>query len=546
MAAPVHESPPAAAGARCKIIVRRGALFLFVYFILLFHINDFVGDGMARATMTLTLAIVEKGTLTIDDYLAGNTELAYHDGHFYSGMPPGQSMVAVPIYWVLRPAVSIVSRWLQPAAARVHGGERHRLDVPYVTRYTVLLVLFQVLVALPAAALVPVLVYDLMAEAIGHEAQPPCLALLLPLGTLWWAYGAGSGPRTMGTCLLLLPIWWVVCRRERAPENGARWAAAGLGAGLALAAMIRYEFVVPGLIVVVWFMCRARRGELTLLLLGLALFGGAGLWYHDRCYGGPLRPAYSRKLTPIPGIEGRWGHSAEGLERVEVNGTIFAVNDECRSLGLRPGNISTALWASPESLLRFTPALILAPWGLWCLWRRGSGARAIGIGATTFVAVGLALLMIMPHAGFEGSVGPRYVLWTLPFWMLLIAPVWVLLPNVVRWLLFGLSFAPSYLAGMFTQRLDSAWNFGLVGRWGLGNYLLSRAQEAGLPVSPAMSTVIALGFWALAIIIFFWPRSPWCMLSCWERERHKPPPRKGDFQPAKGGDKSRTPARPMA
>ncbi len=473
-------------------------LFLLLLMLYVFHVNDFVSDPMAIASMTLTMSIVDHGTVVIDDYAHGLIELAYRDGRFYSGMPPGQSFLALPIYAVLRPALVPAARALHPVMNRLPPA-RGRFDQPYMVRRVLLLLVFQLLIAIPAAAVAPVMVYDL---ARRHDSTRRCalsLALLLGVGTLWWSYGGGAGHRLIPATLLLLPLWWLVCRRDAIAPRRAAWEAAAIGAGVGMALSIRYDPALVAVPVSLYFLARTGRANALRFAIGAVLMLSVTGLYHYRCFGSPLTTPYDVKLSGLPLVIHEYHDSIEGLERVTFDGVDWAVYSQNRRW-FNLDNLGEALVVNPQAMWRFTPPLALALVGLWVLRRDGVG-RGYSLAVAGGVVAGLVILVLMPHPGFRGAVGPRYLLSSLPYWVLLLGPVWGRLPTVVRGVLAAASFGPCYLAAMFTTRLDAAWDFTLLGRFGLSNYLFSRAHEIGMGVAPVVSTAICLVFWlALAML----------------------------------------------
>ncbi|MFW5866385.1 MAG: hypothetical protein ACOCX2_01125 [Armatimonadota bacterium] len=489
-------------------VSRRLALFIFVYVILLFHISGYIGNEMATTTLSVSMAVVEEGRLTIDSYIDGARELAYRDGHFYSGMPPGQAFIGVPLYFVLRPAISTAAETIGPRIAGIEASHTYDLDKDFAVRRLLLLVAFTVLITIPCAAATCVMVVDL-AERVGKRVGALGV-LLLPLCTIWWSYGTEYGPRVMGGFMLLLPIWWVFVGRDGASERRHRVMAVACGAGLAMAPLIRYEMIFPVLVVGLWLVWKLRwRRSIVVVLAGLAV-AGPGAAYHYECFGSPTATAYSQKIWGAEKLEPMTGHSPEGLPIVMYEGREHVIFDQSEWLALTFSTIPEALWSHPESLLRFSPFLILLPWGTWLLLKTGGG-REVALLSGGILAAVLLVLALMPNAGIIGTIGPRYLLWALPAMTLLTLSAWNRLPQALRWLLFAASFAPSYLAAMLTSHTRHAWSFWQLREFGLTNYTLSRMQEAGVIGSPMLSTAIVLVFWAIVAAIFLRSGSRWCI-----------------------------------
>ncbi len=485
---------------------RRLVLFLFVYMILLFHISGYVGNEMATATLSVSMAIVEEGRLTIDSYIDGARELSYHEGHFYSGMPPGQSFIATPLYFAIRPALSVIADKVVPRLEQVNAAGQYHLDREFAVRRLLLLIVFTALLAAPCAAATCLMVVDIAGapgERIGTLG-----ALLLPLCTIWWTYGTDYGPRVMGGFLLLLPIWWVFVRREAAPERTRTAMAAIMGAGLALTPLIRYELVFPAAVIGLWLLFHIKGRRAVVLLIAAVAVAGTGMAYHNHCYGAPTAVAYSKKIWPVDALPREYRHQARSQMTIRYDGTDWTVWDQRSLVSFTPGVIASGLWDNREALVRFSPFLILVPAGAVVLLRRRR-QRARGILLSGLFILSLVVLALMPHPGFRGAIGPRYLLWGVPVLVLLALPAWERLPRSARWPLFIASFAPSYLAAMLGSHTDGAWSFYQLAEFGLTNYTLSRAQQAGIIASPLASTLIVLAFWAVVAIIFLRSGSRW-------------------------------------
>src|SRR3990172_8968891 len=55
-------------------------------------------DWNINSRFDLVLAVVDKGTLAIDDYYQNTGDYASYKGHFYSDKAPGLSFLGVPAY----------------------------------------------------------------------------------------------------------------------------------------------------------------------------------------------------------------------------------------------------------------------------------------------------------------------------------------------------------------------------------------------------------------------------------------------------------------
>jgi hypothetical protein len=60
-------------------------------------------DWSQNSRLDLTLAIVDKGTLSIEDYYKNTGDYALFEGRHYLDKAPGPSLLAVPIYFIIKP-----------------------------------------------------------------------------------------------------------------------------------------------------------------------------------------------------------------------------------------------------------------------------------------------------------------------------------------------------------------------------------------------------------------------------------------------------------
>jgi len=63
-------------------------------------------DWNQNSRLDLVMAIVDKGTLSIDDYYENTGDYAIFEGHYYSTKAPGSAFLGVPVYWVFKQLVN--------------------------------------------------------------------------------------------------------------------------------------------------------------------------------------------------------------------------------------------------------------------------------------------------------------------------------------------------------------------------------------------------------------------------------------------------------
>ncbi len=87
-------------------------LFLTIWIVYIFYLQMFGSSCMANSQSALTAAIVNEGRFEIDTYYRSSCDIAFHNGHYYSGQAPGISFISVPIYAVSKPVFYLLPQEL--------------------------------------------------------------------------------------------------------------------------------------------------------------------------------------------------------------------------------------------------------------------------------------------------------------------------------------------------------------------------------------------------------------------------------------------------
>jgi hypothetical protein len=238
----------------------------------------------------LTRAIVEHGTLSIDQYAESTGDRALYDGHWYTEKPPVPSLLAVPAYACFY------------AFERLHG---RRAD--YAALWTSDVVARHVLVndtfqrglyicSLATAGLATVMTALLLFSLLRRRFTPraaligsACVVLstpLFPYSTSFYGHAVAGAFLVASLALLLL-------------EPGAspsRWSVRGAGACLVLAVGSEYVAIFPAALIGIGWLATLPRADVHKRMFDMALgalvpalvVGG----YQLACFGAPWRTGY--------------------------------------------------------------------------------------------------------------------------------------------------------------------------------------------------------------------------------------------------------------
>ncbi len=374
-------------------------LFLFV---LLFFTYAYFFPRWAswsqNSRLDLTLAIVDQGTLRIDDYYTNTGDYAAFEGHFYTDKAPGVSFLGVPVYAAYKAVAALppVARLMERIAGSsafqaTLNPEGSGLAVDKLYFMGALYAVTMAVIALPAA-LLGVLLYLYLERFLPDERLRLGAVLVYGLATPAFAY-AGMLFSHQLTAFLLFAAFLLAAEAAQRESAARLLFGAGFLAGWAVISEYPAALIAVGIgLYALWL----RRTWRTALWMGLGtLIPGALLMAYDY--------AIFRTILPV--------------------GYEYSVNyQDLHSQGLisLTGPQAAALWGitfgSFRGLFFLAPVLLLAVPGFWWWWRSGERCAEWTL---SLWAAGSFLLFngssIMWQGGY--AVGPRYLLPMLPFVM---------------------------------------------------------------------------------------------------------------------------------
>lgn len=336
----------------------------------------------------LTEALGTRGTFVLYDPGPGQAPV-------YSKYGPGQSIAALPLYWL----GTLASQGVPPEGRAWLRGAITFWFNPLVT------------------ALTAALLYHAGRRVAGHG---PALAaaLIFGLGTMAWPYTQTFFAEPF-QALLWLGAVVVIWRPGGAPPSARAYLMSGLLAGFAPAVKIQAGIGLPIIgFFALWSAYRARRFWPLALAwgLGAALPLAALALYHTALFGSPLRTGY--------GDEGRSGFITPFWE-----------------------GFSGQLWGLHRGLIWSNPLMLLALPGLAALWRRD---RWIALACAA-----LSGAQVVFHASWHawdggGAWGPRFLTPILPLLCLPLAALWSAPRSRTRWL-----YLPTATLAVFTLAVQA-------------------------------------------------------------------------------------------
>jgi hypothetical protein len=352
--------PPPASPAPGRTAYALLFLALFVPFSYFNH-SDGWNQGVRIAELH---AIVLKGTLRIDDYLAYTGDRALIDGHYYSEKAPAMAFFALPSFAITvgvqkmlgidpdsRPA-GRVSEWIATAAS------------------------VGVLTALGGVAFFALLRtrFDTLTAVLATFG--------LFLGSITWPYATSLFAHAGTIGLMAIALWGAL--GSSSPRRDV-WA--GLAAGFAVAS--EYPAFFPGAVLGLYLGTLDRR---RMWRYGLATLPAAALILINNyaISGSPFKLSYgSNPLFPELAATTSYGFSVPEM-----------------------GAMRGLLWGEYRGLFFWSPVLLLSLPGFYVMFRKD---RRVAI-----MAIISCLLILLQSAAFYtwfggNAIGPRYLSPALPF-----------------------------------------------------------------------------------------------------------------------------------
>lgn len=330
----------------------------------------------------LVSAIVDHGTLNIDAYQQLTIDKSDWQGHYYSNKAPGASLLAVPVYWVLR--------HLAPSA-----------DGPLLTLFEAYVV--RVVTTGMPFALLGVVMFRLALLCGADPRRALSMVLAYAFGSIAIIHaGLFSGHVMAGSFAFF--AFATLVRVSGSPTSGQGLASlACFGAGLlaGLAALTDFTaMLIAAFLAVYAFSLRAPLRAKLAFLLGEVVCAALLAAYNKQCFG-----------------------QAFSLSYAHLSEDEFATGAMQGFLGVSmpQAGILVKVLASPERGLFFVmPVLLLSLAGFAAFWAKREWRReATLMGAVVVGYIVFNAGLYCWHGGW--TVGPRYLVPMLPFMAFFIA-----------------------------------------------------------------------------------------------------------------------------
>jgi hypothetical protein len=355
-------------------------------------------DWNQNTRIDLAMAIVERGTLQIDDYVSNTGDYAEFNGHAYSDKAPGLSFLAAPAYTVARILTDndaaralAIQIGRSPSAAQTINRPIELVRPAEFTQAAQVAITTGLIVALPAA-LFGAALYRFLARFDLTARSRAWAVLAYGLATVVAPYSAALYGHVIAAGLLFSAWAWLAASRTRhaSPLEGI-----AIGSLLGLAVITEYPAILIAALIGLYALItqRPRRRILWIIAGGLwplVLLGA----YNTAIFGSPFILTYQYVGNPR-------------LRELIQTGVLSA--------GWPTWEAAVGLTFSPfRGLFFMSPVLLLSAIGFAITAR--DKAHRLEWWSSLSIVVAFALLVSGSAQWWGGwSVGPRYLIPLLPW-----------------------------------------------------------------------------------------------------------------------------------
>lgn len=382
---------------------------LMIYLVLsgfLFRSATLFGGNMQNSVVDLAASIVEFGSFEIDPYHANSPDIAFRDGHYYSGMAPGASLLAVPLY-----AASKISLSALPESISKRIEARFNQH-PHMARQVLTHALMTFVLGFLGGALGLWLVIRIASALTGDRTAALGTGIVYAFGTVMIYYHNSYYTQSIGVLMLLGAFYLLLVL----PATPWRLLLGGFLCGFAATVDYPYFFYGGAIAALGAFRTWRSGDRRPILFIGLGMAAPliGLLAYHWACFGGPLKTPYAFR----------------------AHGNLHA--GKYLGVGpLHPDRIM-ALFVSPhEGLLWLMPFVLLLPWNAWAMLRdrrMNADRRLLALAGIGIIGLATLYFVSVPWVSNMAAYGPRFLLAAMPFMAMLaypcrralVIPFWIL------------------------------------------------------------------------------------------------------------------------
>ncbi len=378
--------------------VKIGLNLFFILIISYAYFHQSYRNWNVVSRISLTLSLIEDGTVIINKFHEYTGDKSKYKDNYYSDKAPGLSFTALPLVAVSKTLL------------RLFGKNPH-LNNGKLNRKFGLIVYFCIVFTSGLFTAIAALLIYFVSLIIGARISGAVFAMLtFGLASPAWGWATTFfGHAMAGSCLFI--AFTIIILLNQIPPEKKRDTLLGFlaGAVLSWALVVEFPSAIPLAVIMVFGISKAikwdKKRAVRVLLsatIGGIIFVTPLLIYNFVAFDSPFAIGYN--------------HYAPDQFPEMKKGLVGITYPRLRALFM-------ILFSPYRGIFWFSPILIIAPIGIYYLWRRPD-YRGIAL-TITIISVYYPLLnssFYYWHSGW--STGPRYIIPMLPFLCLSLSMMW--------------------------------------------------------------------------------------------------------------------------
>lgn len=364
-------------------------VFLFFFVLYSYFLNMAMPTG-SGPIINATISLTDKGNFEVDR----NFDATFYNGKFYSGFPPGATLLAVPIYVITKPLIGFLNPFFArfiPIYQYPSTAASFNVVRPDFLSLNFLCALF---IAIPLSCLLIVLFYKTLGEFSNNERHKLLATISLGVGTMLFFYSTLYYTGALGM-FCLFASFYILFKIKLGKIDVKFLPLAGF---LAASVVLFHYLQIPIAILLFFYLLTFIRDKRLLLFIAGAIVPAAiVLLYHWKVFGNPFLTPYNLRITPTNGL-------APGY------------------LGLTYPHLKTLYmltFSAYRGLFVFAPVLLLALRGL-ILKIKSKWKPEMLLVLSVFLVSLIINSAMQEQTNWSGGMlpGPRHLLAAVPFLML--------------------------------------------------------------------------------------------------------------------------------
>lgn len=389
--------------------MRNVRLFIFCWLTLILFVNPY-GEIMSDVTLGAAVEIVGRGSQELSPHQG--IDLARIDGKYYSGLGPGATILAVPVYAFFSKFISLL-----PSGLEIKWKDNFSLHPPHERPrevYFLQILMVWILMA-PLFSLFLIQAFQYARKYL-NSSDSFWVTIAMGFGSLAWVYSEMYSRQGLAGLILWNTLFWHLNSMDQ--RKKVSFVQGGL---IAFSIAIEYQAALFSGLTLAYVLFTSGKNSAKWILAGFASVIGTLLLYHTWMYGSPLLTPYHFRawLTEVFSVQYKG-------ERIYSNNVLTGY-----FLGIWHPTWDS-LWGLTFSFFKglffFCPIALLGVLGhVFGLSRSSGRERTLSIYVLTLFFVLLIFSASLKGeiywSGFPSFFGPRYLVGATPMLVLGILPL---------------------------------------------------------------------------------------------------------------------------